>query len=182
MSEVKSFVCIAQQELVAQSVVHFTARATVQFHVQCTRAGKESFVKFTARIIRIASRTVRYHSFIQCTTYLSLFFSQRKKAYEFTFLSVFSHPSTFEQVNRFVWNSVRRSYHVRSPRRHNFNPLASTFPKWRTFRLLSWTQNLNQSTQDHEILYADKSSKDWQLLMGPCLWETKDRTWRSVEI
>lgn len=100
MSEVKSFVCIAQQELVAQSVVHFTARATVQFHVKCTRAGKESFVKFTARIIRIASRTMRYHGFIQCTTYLSLFFAQRKKAYEFTFLSV-SFP-THQHLNKLI--------------------------------------------------------------------------------
>jgi len=36
-----------------------------------------------------------------------------------------------------------------------FNPVASTIPKWRTFKLLRWIQNSHQSTQDRGILYAD---------------------------
>jgi hypothetical protein len=43
------------------------------------------------------------------------------------------------------------------------NPIASTIPKWRTFRLLRWMQNFHQSTLDHDILYTDGSSKDKQL-------------------
>jgi hypothetical protein len=33
-----------------------------------------------------------------------------------------------------------------------FNPVSSTIPKWRTFKLLRWVQNLHQSTWNHEIL------------------------------
>jgi hypothetical protein len=54
-----------------------------------------------------------------------------------------------------------------------FNPVPSTFPKWRTFKRLRWMQNLHQSTWDHEILYTDKSSKDEQLLIRPFLSKTK---------
>jgi hypothetical protein len=50
-----------------------------------------------------------------------------------------------------------------------FNPVPSTIPKWWTFRLLRWMQNLHQSTWDHEILYTDRSSKDEQLLIRPFL-------------
>jgi hypothetical protein len=45
-----------------------------------------------------------------------------------------------------------------------FNPASSAAPKWRTFKLLRWMQNLHQSTWGHEILYANKSSKAEQLL------------------
>jgi hypothetical protein len=46
------------------------------------------------------------------------------------------------------------------------NPVASTVPKWQTFKLLRWMRNLNKSTWDHDILYDDRSSKDQQTLMG----------------
>jgi hypothetical protein len=54
-----------------------------------------------------------------------------------------------------------------------FNPVSSTIPKWRTFKLLRWMQNLHQSTWDHEILYTDRSSKDEQLLVRPFLSKAK---------
>jgi hypothetical protein len=80
---------------------------------------------------------------------------------------------TFEQIGRFLWNSVGRSCHWRWPRRHTFNPVPSTIPKWRTFKLLRLMQNLNQSTWEHEILYTDRSSKDEQLLMRQFLSKNK---------
>jgi hypothetical protein len=54
-----------------------------------------------------------------------------------------------------------------------YNPLISTIPKWQTFKLLRWMQNLHQSTWEHEILYTDRSSKDEQLLMRPFLSKNK---------
>jgi len=57
---------------------------------------------------------------------------------------------------------------------HNFYPVASTIPKWRTFKLLRWMQNLHQSTWDHEILYADRSSKVKQLLTRQFLLKNKN--------
>jgi hypothetical protein len=50
-----------------------------------------------------------------------------------------------------------------------FNPVASTIPKWRMFKLLRWMQNVHQSMWDHGILYADKPSEDEQLLLRPLL-------------
>jgi hypothetical protein len=47
----------------------------------------------------------------------------------------------------------------------NFKPVASIVPKWWTFRLLRWMQNLHQSTWDHEVLYSDSSLKDEQHLV-----------------
>jgi hypothetical protein len=41
-----------------------------------------------------------------------------------------------------------------------FNAVAATIPKWQTFKLVRWMQNLHQSTYDHEILYSDRSSED----------------------
>jgi hypothetical protein len=57
------------------------------------------------------------------------------------------------------------------------NPVDSTIPKWRIFKLPKWrmfklpkwTQNLDQSTWDQEILYADRYAKDKQLLICPFL-------------
>jgi hypothetical protein len=46
-----------------------------------------------------------------------------------------------------------------------FNSIASTTQKWRMLKRLRWTQNLNQSTWDHAILYADTSSKDEPFLL-----------------
>jgi hypothetical protein len=46
-----------------------------------------------------------------------------------------------------------------------FNPVPSIIPKWWTFRHMTWKQNLHQSTWDHEILYADRSSKEEQLFI-----------------
>jgi hypothetical protein len=61
-----------------------------------------------------------------------------------------------------------------------FNPVPSTIPKWRTLKLLRWMQNLHQSTWDHEILYADRSSKDEQLLIRPFLSKTKNTNMAAV--
>jgi hypothetical protein len=57
-----------------------------------------------------------------------------------------------------------------------FNAVPSTIPKWRTFKLLKWMQNLHQSTWDRGILYTDRSSNDEQLLIRPFLSKTKNRT------
>jgi hypothetical protein len=45
------------------------------------------------------------------------------------------------------------------------SPLPSIIPKWWTFRHMRWIQNLHQSTWDHEILYADRSSKEERLFI-----------------
>jgi hypothetical protein len=42
------------------------------------------------------------------------------------------------------------------------------------FKLLRWMQNLHQSTWDRNILYADRSLEDEQLLMRPLLRESKN--------
>jgi hypothetical protein len=42
------------------------------------------------------------------------------------------------------------------------------------FKLLRWIQTLYQSTWDHETWYADRSSKDKQLLIRPLLWKSKN--------
>jgi hypothetical protein len=60
-----------------------------------------------------------------------------------------------------------------------FNPATSTTPKWRTFTLLRWLQKFHQSPQDHEILNADISSKDKQLLIRQFLG--RKRTWKAAE-
>jgi hypothetical protein len=36
-----------------------------------------------------------------------------------------------------------------------FNPVPSTIPKWQTFELVRWMQNLHQSKWDLEIFYTD---------------------------
>jgi hypothetical protein len=43
------------------------------------------------------------------------------------------------------------------------NSVALTIPKWRTFKLLRWVQNLHQLTWEN----ADKSANDGQLLTSP---------------
>jgi hypothetical protein len=45
------------------------------------------------------------------------------------------------------------------------NPTTSIIPKWLTVKLLWWKQNYNQSMQDHEILYAERPSKEEQFLL-----------------
>jgi hypothetical protein len=74
-----------------------------------------------------------------------------------------SPPITFEPIGGFLWNSV-----------------PSTIPKWRTFILLRWMQNLLQLTWDHGILYTDRSSKDEQLLIRPILSKTKNTNMAAV--
>jgi hypothetical protein len=91
-----------------------------------------------------------------------------------------SPPITFELIGRFLWNSVGRSYHWRWPRRLTFYSVPSTVPKWRTFKLPRWMQNLHQSTWDHQILYTDKSSKDEQPLIRPFLSKTKNTNMAAV--
>jgi hypothetical protein len=58
---------------------------------------------------------------------------------------------TFEQIGRFLWNSVGRSCHWSDLDAILFNPVPSTIPKWRTFKLLRWMKNLNQSTWEHKF-------------------------------
>jgi hypothetical protein len=61
-----------------------------------------------------------------------------------------------------------------------FNPVPSTIPKYRTFKLPRWMQNLHQSAWDHEILYTDRSSEDEQLLTVPFLSKTKNTNMAAV--
>jgi hypothetical protein len=42
------------------------------------------------------------------------------------------------------------------------------------FKLLRWMQNLDQTTWDHEILYADRSSMNKQLLVTPLFRKTRN--------
>jgi hypothetical protein len=41
-----------------------------------------------------------------------------------------------------------------------FKSITSTIPKWQLFKLLKYMQNLIQSVWYHEIVYANRSSKD----------------------
>jgi hypothetical protein len=41
------------------------------------------------------------------------------------------------------------------------------------FKLFRWMQNLNQSKWDRELLYADRSLRDKQLLTRPLLRKAK---------
>jgi hypothetical protein len=50
-----------------------------------------------------------------------------------------------------------------------FIRVASNIPKWQIFKLLRWMLDLYQSMWDHEIVYADRSSKDEQLIIRPFL-------------
>jgi hypothetical protein len=50
---------------------------------------------------------------------------------------------------------------------------------WWDFKLQRWMQNLHQSTWDHEILYADRSSEDEQIVIRPALRETKNTNMES---
>jgi hypothetical protein len=83
-----------------------------------------------------------------------------KYAYEITFLTVCC--PLYQHVNQFV-DFHRIQYRCQAIESDLndiiFNPIASTIPKWHTFRLLKWMQNLHQSTWDHETLYSDRSSK-----------------------
>jgi hypothetical protein len=111
------------------------------------------------------------------------FLKKESEAYEITSLSVCLSVSpliTFEPVGRFLWNSVGRSCHSRWPLHLLSNPVSSTIPKWRTFKLLRWIQNLHQSTWDHEILYTDRYSKVEQLLMRAFLSKTKNTNMAAV--
>jgi hypothetical protein len=74
---------------------------------------------------------------------------------------------TFEPIGRFVWNSVGRSCHWSWPRL--YNPVPSTIPKWRTFKLLRWMKNLHQSTWDHE---NTNMTAVWMLKFIVCFVET----------
>jgi hypothetical protein len=50
------------------------------------------------------------------------------------------------------------------------------------FKLLTWIQNLHQSTWDHEVLYADISSKDKQLLIRSLLRKTKNSNMEGLRM
>jgi hypothetical protein len=75
--------------------------------------------------------------------------------------------STSEPIGRFLWNSVGGGHAVESP-------VASAIPKWRTSKRPRWKQTLHQSAWDHDILYADRSSEDEELVIKPLLWKTKN--------
>jgi hypothetical protein len=53
------------------------------------------------------------------------------------------------------------------------NPIASTIPKWRTFKLLRWMQNLHQSAWDLDILCNVKKTI--------FVKRSKIRTWREMK-
>jgi hypothetical protein len=54
--------------------------------------------------------------------------------------------STCEPLHRCLWNFVGMWYHSRGPWHGNFNPAASTIPKWQMYKHLRWMQNCHQST------------------------------------
>jgi hypothetical protein len=54
--------------------------------------------------------------------------------------------STSEPIGGVLWNSVGKSCYLRWPRCHQFNVVAATIPKWRTFKLLRWMQGLHHPT------------------------------------
>jgi hypothetical protein len=81
--------------------------------------------------------------------------------------------TTFEPVSS-LWNLTRRSCHWRWPRRRTFNPVASTIPKWRTFKILRWMQNLHKSIWDHQVLYPKRSSKHEELSITQFLRKPKN--------
>jgi hypothetical protein len=61
-------------------------------------------------------------------------FLNERKAYEITFLFVcLSTPINFWNNVQILQNSTVRLGNWWWPRRHNFNPIASTAPKWWTF-------------------------------------------------
>jgi len=64
---------------------------------------------------------------------------------------------TFEPNRRLLLNLAGTLCHYRWVRRRIFEPVASTMPKWETFKLLRWMQKLRQSTKDNEMLHADRS-------------------------
>jgi hypothetical protein len=51
------------------------------------------------------------------------------------------------------------------------NPVASTIPNWRTFKILRRMQKFGQSSWGHCVLFADRSSKHEQLLISPVSWK-----------
>jgi hypothetical protein len=111
------------------------------------------------------------------------FLKNESEVYEITSLSVCPPPPppiTCEPIGRFLWNSVGRSCHWTDLDVVLINPVLSTIPKWRTFKLLRWMQNLHQSTWDHEILYTDRSLKDEQLLIRPFLSKIKNTNMAAV--
>jgi hypothetical protein len=66
-----------------------------------------------------------------------------------------------EVIYTFLWNSDVRSCHWRWPRRPTFDSVASTIPKWRTFKLLRWKPNLHQSTWNTEELRLETTCDSW---------------------
>jgi hypothetical protein len=83
-------------------------------------------------------------------------------------------PINFWTSWYFFMKFRREVMSLKMPQPHIFNSVASTFPKWWTFKLLTWMQNFYQSMWYNDTLYADKSLENRQLLIKPLLWETKD--------
>jgi hypothetical protein len=71
---------------------------------------------------------------------------------EITMLSVCLPLITFQLTARF--HKIQNGDHATEDDLNAiiFNFVASTVPKWQTFILLRWMQNLHQSTWDHEGL------------------------------
>jgi hypothetical protein len=78
---------------------------------------------------------------------------------------------SFEPVGSFLCNSAGNSCHWRW--RRSYNPVSSTIPKMADIKLLIWIQNMHHSMLEHEILKAEKSSTDKQLLIRLILSKPK---------
>jgi hypothetical protein len=64
-----------------------------------------------------------------------------------------------------------------------FNPVASTIPKWRIFKLLRWLQIFNQLMDLDEIVYGDddiEGDLDSMLLSPTASTITKWRTFKLL--
>jgi hypothetical protein len=116
--------------------------------------------------------------FVNLHPYLVSLLSLKERtcnANEVTKLSFRVSLITFESVNRFLRNLVRKSGHWRLSRRH------TNFPTWQTFKLLRWMQNFHQPTWDHGILYADRSSED-EHFVRQFLWKNVRRERLNLKI
>jgi hypothetical protein len=62
-----------------------------------------------------------------------------------------------------------------------FNPVASTIPKWRTFKLLRWVLVLNLMVNFDEILYDDDIEDDLDSILINSIASTIPK-WRTFRI
>jgi hypothetical protein len=87
-------------------------------------------------------------------------------------LSVCVSPlNLLNQLVVFLCNSAGNSCHWRW--RRSYNPVSSTIPKMADIKLLILIQNMHHSMLEHEILKAERSSTDKQLLIRLILSKPK---------